>query len=49
MWLALAPLLVFGLWWPSDLWNHFMAAAQTLAGADAMTAAATNDRCVRPN
>jgi len=33
MWLALAPLLVFGLWWPSDLWNHFMAAAQTLTGA----------------
>jgi hydrogenase-4 component F len=33
MWLALAPLLVFGLWWPSDLWNHFMAAAQTLGAA----------------
>lgn len=32
MWLALAPLLVFGLWWPSDLWNHFMAAAQSLTG-----------------
>jgi len=33
MWLAFAPLLVFGLWWPSELWNHFMAAAQTLTGA----------------
>jgi hydrogenase-4 component F len=32
MWLALAPLLVFGLWWPNELWNHFMAAAQTLTG-----------------
>ena len=32
MWLALAPLLVFGVWWPSDLWNHFMAAAHVLAG-----------------
>ena len=32
MWLALAPLIVFGVWWPSDLWNHFMAAAHILAG-----------------
>jgi hydrogenase-4 component F len=32
MWLALAPLLVFGVWWPGDLWNHFMVAAQILAG-----------------
>jgi len=32
MWFALAPLLVFGLWWPSELWNHFMLAAHTLAG-----------------
>ena len=31
MWLALAPLLLFGLWWPNGLWNHFMAAAHTLA------------------
>jgi hydrogenase-4 component F len=30
MWLALAPLLVFGVWWPSELWDHFMAAAQIL-------------------
>jgi hydrogenase-4 component F len=33
MWLAAAPLLVFGLWWPQELWDHFMAAAQALAGA----------------
>jgi hydrogenase-4 component F len=33
MWLALAPLLVFGVWWPSELWDHFMAAARLLAGA----------------
>jgi len=33
MWLALAPLVVFGLWWPSELWNHFMLAAQTLGAA----------------
>lgn len=32
MWLSLAPLLVFGLWWPSGLWTHFMAVASTLAG-----------------
>jgi hydrogenase-4 component F len=32
MWFALAPLLVFGVWWPNGLWTHFMAAAQSLAG-----------------
>jgi len=32
MWLALAPLVVFGVWWPSELWNHFMAAAQIPTG-----------------
>ena len=32
MWLALLPLLAFGLWWPAGLWDHFMAAAQALAG-----------------
>jgi len=32
MWLALVPLFVFGVWWPTDLWNHFMAAARTLGG-----------------
>ncbi|MFZ1921346.1 MAG: proton-conducting transporter membrane subunit [Xanthobacteraceae bacterium] len=33
MWLALGPLLVFGLWWPDALWDHFMTAARTLTGA----------------
>jgi len=33
MWLALAPLLVFGVWWPTDMWNHFMAVANALASA----------------
>lgn len=31
MWLALAPLLLFGLWWPSGMWQHFSAIAHTLA------------------
>jgi hydrogenase-4 component F len=33
MWLALAPLLLFGLWWPSGMWQHFSAIAHVLAGA----------------
>jgi len=33
MWLALAPLVVFGLWWPDALWDHFVAAAQALGTA----------------
>jgi hydrogenase-4 component F len=32
MWFALAPLLLFGVWWPSGLWSHFIAAAHTLMG-----------------
>jgi hydrogenase-4 component F len=32
MWLALAPLLLLGLWWPSSMWDHFSAIAHTLAG-----------------
>jgi hydrogenase-4 component F len=31
MWLALAPLLLFGLWWPSGMWDHFSAIAHVLA------------------
>jgi len=31
MWLALAPLLVLGLWWPGGIWNYLTAAAQTLS------------------
>jgi hydrogenase-4 component F len=32
MWLAITPLLVFGLWWPNDLWNYFTAVAGALSG-----------------
>lgn len=32
MWLALAPLLVFGIWWPNDLWHYFAAIAGALSG-----------------
>jgi hydrogenase-4 component F len=32
MWLALAPLLLFGLWWPSGMWAHFSTIAHALAG-----------------
>jgi len=31
MWLALAPLLILGLWWPGGIWNYLTAAAQTLS------------------
>ncbi|MGA8613465.1 MAG: proton-conducting transporter membrane subunit [Xanthobacteraceae bacterium] len=31
MWLALAPLLLLGLWWPSSIWDHFSAIAHVLA------------------
>ena len=33
MWLALAPLLVMGLWWPHLLWEHFQTIAHTLRPA----------------
>ena len=32
MWFALAPLLLFGLWWPPGMWEHFSAIAYILAG-----------------
>jgi hydrogenase-4 component F len=32
MWLALAPLLLFGLWWPPGMWQHFSTIAHVLAG-----------------
>jgi hydrogenase-4 component F len=32
MWFALAPLLLFGLWWPTGMWEHFSAIAHVLAG-----------------
>ncbi|MGH7066354.1 MAG: proton-conducting transporter membrane subunit, partial [Acetobacteraceae bacterium] len=31
MGLALAPLLVLGLWWPSGLWTYLTSIAQTLS------------------
>jgi hypothetical protein len=31
MWFALVPLLIFGLWWPSGMWDHFSAIAHILA------------------
>jgi hydrogenase-4 component F len=33
MWLALAPLLVFGLWWPQSFWEFFRQTARLLSGA----------------
>jgi len=32
MWFALLPLLLFGLWWPTGLWNHFAAITHALGG-----------------
>jgi hydrogenase-4 component F len=31
MWLALAPLLVLGLWWPTGIWNYLTSIAQSLS------------------
>lgn len=31
MWLALVPLLVLGLWWPSGVWDYLSAIARTLS------------------
>jgi hydrogenase-4 component F len=33
MWLALIPLLVFGIWWPQAMWDHFQSLAHSLGGA----------------
>ncbi len=33
MWLSLLPLLVMGLWWPQQLWEHFLAIAVSLTPA----------------
>jgi hydrogenase-4 component F len=33
MWLALLPLLAFGLWWPDAIWNYFGDIAHALGGA----------------
>jgi hydrogenase-4 component F len=32
MWLALLPLLLFGLWWPQGFWNYFGGIGHWLAG-----------------
>jgi hydrogenase-4 component F len=32
MWLSLAPLLLFGVWWPTGMWEHFSDIARALAG-----------------
>jgi hydrogenase-4 component F len=31
MWLALVPLLLFGIWWPHGLWTHFEAVGRLLS------------------
>jgi hydrogenase-4 component F len=31
MWLALVPLLVLGLWWPTAIWNYLASVAQSLS------------------
>jgi hydrogenase-4 component F len=31
MWFALAPLLLFGVWWPHGLWDHFAAIGRVLS------------------
>jgi hydrogenase-4 component F len=31
MWLALAPLLLFGLWWPAEIWTYLTSIAQSLS------------------
>ncbi|WP_150291043.1 proton-conducting transporter membrane subunit [Sphingobium estronivorans] len=33
MWLALLPLLLFGLWWPDAMWRYFHGIAIALSGA----------------
>ncbi len=33
MWLALVPLLLFGLWWPNGMWEHFLGIARVLSSA----------------
>lgn len=31
MWLALAPLLILGLWWPAGIWNYLTSIAQSIS------------------
>jgi len=39
MWLAVAPLLIMGLWWPPSLWDHFQTIALALEPAHLAEAA----------
>jgi hydrogenase-4 component F len=34
MWLALAPLLILGIWWPQGIWDYFGQVGQWLASAN---------------
>jgi hydrogenase-4 component F len=31
MWLAFVPILLFGVWWPQGMWEHFIGVARVLA------------------
>jgi hydrogenase-4 component F len=33
MWFALAPLLLFGVWWPPEMWHHFTTIARVLTSS----------------
>jgi hydrogenase-4 component F len=39
MWLAVVPLFVMGIWWPTVFWDHFQTIAQALAQANPVEAA----------
>jgi hydrogenase-4 component F len=39
MWLAVVPLFVMGVWWPTIFWDHFQTIAQALAQANPVEAA----------
>ena len=38
MWLALLPLFVMGLWWPQQMWEHFLTIASSLTAATSTVA-----------
>jgi hydrogenase-4 component F len=38
MWLAVVPLFVMGIWWPTAFWDHFQTIAQALAQAGPLEA-----------
>ena len=49
MWLALAPLVVFGVWWPSDAVGSFHGGGPDLDRARAVTRNSKRNRSVRRN